>query len=129
MSTKITITGTIRRVNAAVTRSTEKGDFTSQSIVVNIDEDSKYPQAIQVELSKKLIEGAIGETLPEGLAVEIDVNLTGRDYPDRNTGELKNFTTLQAWNIRRQQGQPDPSPYVQQELPGMEIPAQDDLPF
>lgn len=90
-----TIKGFIKRINPPVT----KGEYTSQSIVVTIDSDTQYPQDIQFDLSKKMME--VADSWTEGSEVEIDYNLRGRDYTNKQ-GELANFTGIQAWRVRVQ---------------------------
>lgn len=93
-----TVTGIIKRVNPKE----NNGQYTNQSMVVTLDADTQYPQDVQFELGKKPME--ISDSFRDGDVVEIGYNIRGRDYTNRQ-GELANYTSLQAWSVRKQVAQ------------------------
>jgi len=63
-----------------------------------IKEDSaEYPQVLQMQLTQKkcdlLDQFAIGDT------VKVSLNIKGKQYNDKVTGEEKYFNILEAWRI------------------------------
>ena len=76
------------------------GEYTTQTIVVETEVESKYPQMVQVELGKKLVDGNLAETLRPGDVLDMEINVRGRDYTAKD-GTTQNFTGLQAWRITK----------------------------
>ena len=67
--------------------------------------------------------------------VKIQCNVKGRQYSDKNTGEIKYFNSIEGWKVEVISSSPQQQQIVQQPMPTQtptetaETAASDDLPF
>ena len=97
------IKGEIKVIGDAV-QVTEK--FKKREFVL-IDDSSQYPQYINFQLVQdkcELIEG-----FQVGQCVEVNFNLRGREWTDKN-GIIKYFNTLDVWRIVYEESSAEPPP-------------------
>lgn len=89
---KFEVNGVVLRVNP-VKQISDK--FSKREIIVEIDRDSKYPQAIQFEATgdRMIALDAVGP----GDEVRVEFELRGRDTT--KNGETRNWTNLGCWKI------------------------------
>jgi hypothetical protein len=126
---KIKITGTVVRVNQTEVRG---NNFHVRSIHVSIDNDTDYPQTIQIELAGDRC--AEGDKLINGQVVEFDCDIRGREWRKSDADEIKVFNTIGCWRftIVSQVTAPAPNvPLFQAPTPTQtnQAPTDDDLPF
>ena len=66
----------------------------------------------------------------EGQSVEVSFNVEGREYTDKNTGEIKHFNSLTAWRIEAAVAPMPATPPVGQAATLAAAPVDDEsLPF
>ena len=72
-------------------------EFKKRNIVVETDE--KYPQKLSIEFSgdKTVIFGGF----KVGDDVNVGINLRGREYKDKKSGELRYFNSIAGWRIEK----------------------------
>ncbi len=87
------LTGTVKQIGSTV-QVTEK--FKKREIVVT-DTSSMYPQHVTFQLTQDKCD--LLDMFHEGQSVEVSFNVEGREYTDKNTGEIKHFNSLTAWRI------------------------------
>jgi len=117
---KIKITGTVVRVNPTEVRG---NNFHVRSIHVSIDNDTDYPQTIQIELAGDRC--AEGDKLINGQIVEFDCDLRGREWKDPKTDTMKVFNTIGCWKVKVIQ-----DIQHEQQIPApTQTTTNDDLPF
>ena len=109
------IIGKLLKIEEIQTLQYNDKEFKKRVIIVETDE--KYPQKLSIEFSgdKTVIFGGF----KVGDAVKVGINLRGREYKDKKTGELKYFNSIAGWRIDK----------VEAEAPAASPNAQDDLPF
>ena len=78
----------------------------------NTSTQEVYDQKILFETYTDEIMGLL-QSLQEGQPVNVKFDIQGKEYPDRNTGELKYFNKLKAYSLEADQ-QPQYAPVVQQ---------------
>ena len=71
--------------------------FAKREFVLIIDQNTPYPQTIQLELQQDKCD--IIDAYNEGQQVSVDFAIRGREWTD-NTGNVKVFNTLVAWKIQ-----------------------------
>lgn len=114
------LTGTIKTI-------TERQDFGNngfykRDLILVIDENSDYPQAICIEFHKDKSDNL---NFAEGEQVDVSINLRGKEYTNQQS-EVKYFNSIVGWRIEKA-GDPIPEqPRNDQPLPGEE---DDDLPY
>lgn len=86
--------GTLHKVMD--TQSFGASGFTKREFVVMIDEDSKYPQPIRLQLVKDKCDAISG--FSEGDKVRVQFDLRGNEHNGRF------YTDLQAWRIEKSTG-------------------------
>ncbi len=96
------VSGMIHRIFDAKTFG---ATFTKREFVVSIAENPRYPQLVSFEATKDRV--AILDELYEGAEVEIEFNLRGREWTSPK-GEVRYFTSLEAWRITKQGGAEKP---------------------
>ena len=75
----------------------QKSDtFKVRKFVVTIDGDSQYPQDIELQAANEKCDAL--NTFAVGSDVTVSFNLRGREWKSPQ-GEMKYFTTLDAWRI------------------------------
>lgn len=86
------ITGQIKKIyqTTQVTDSFKKRDF-----VVTTQE--QYPQDIIVQMVQDKCDVLNGYKV--GDLVEVSINIRGKEYIDKNSGEARYFNTVQGWRI------------------------------
>jgi hypothetical protein len=87
------LTGTVKQIGSTV-QVTEK--FKKREIVVT-DTSSTYPQHVTFQLTQDKCD--MLDAFKEGQEVEVSFNVEGREYADKNTGEIRHFNSLTAWRI------------------------------
>lgn len=73
-------------------------NYSKRDFVVTIDHDKQYPQTVQFQLSQAKINLLDG--IPLGSEIDVSFNLKGREYQDKQTGEPKVFTIIEAWSVK-----------------------------
>ncbi len=91
MSTKYSISGTIERIGEPETR----GKFTCRKFVLTTEEDSEYPQLIELQLSNKNMDKIDGYSAGDSIVATF--NIKGREWV--KDGVSRFFITLDAWKI------------------------------
>lgn len=79
--------------------------FTKRDIVVTTE--GTYPQHITIQFTQDKCN--LLDQFQIGQEVTIYINLNGREYQDKQTGQLKYFNTIQGWKINAV-GQPVQAP-------------------
>jgi hypothetical protein len=74
-----------------------RGEYQFRKVWVKTN-DKEYPQTLELELSKSLID-KINEIAHEGNSYKIDLNLKGRKS-DRD-GNVRVFNIIQAWQFTK----------------------------
>jgi hypothetical protein len=116
------LTGTVKQIGSTV-QVTEK--FKKREIVVT-DTSSMYPQHVTFQLTQDKCDMA--DMFDEGQSVEVSFNVEGREYTDKNTGEIKHFNSLTAWRIEAGELPVAPAP-VAQAAPAAAVVDDESLPF
>ncbi len=70
--------------------------FTTRDVVVTTQEN--YPQHILIQFTQA--NTALLDSVQVGQQVVISINLRGREYADKNTGQPRYFNTIQGWRIQ-----------------------------
>lgn len=78
--------------------------FQKRDVVIMIEESSQYPQPILVQFTQAKCDEL--NTYQVGQQATISINLRGREYQDKQTGQTKYFNTIQGWRIAGAQQQP-----------------------
>lgn len=111
--------------------SVEKVTDSFSKVLVVVYTDEQYPQKIAIEFVNKKID--LLKNFRVGQIVKINYNLRGREWTDKNTGELRYFNTVQGWRIEKigeptvpADEMPEPFPTVENNQEPEEY---DDLPF
>jgi hypothetical protein len=92
MSEIIKISGVVHRVGATEVLS-EK--FSKRELVLDISEKFTNYLSIQVVNDKT----TLLDNLKKGDQIAVKINLRGREWVDKRTGEIKYFNTIEAWGI------------------------------
>ena len=87
------LNGTIKKIGDTV-QVTDK--FKKREVVIT-DASTMYPQHVTMQFTQDKCD--ILNMYNEGQEVEISFNLDGKEYTDKNTGEIKYFNSLNAWKI------------------------------
>lgn len=89
--------------------------FQKRDVVIMTDESSQYPQPILVQFTQAKCDEL--NTYQVGQQAIISVNLRGKEYQDKQTGQTKYFNTIQGWRITAvgMQQQPPQQNYGQQQ--------------
>lgn len=80
--------------------------FQKRDVVIMTEESSQYPQPILVQFTQAKCDEL--NTYQVGQQATISVNLRGKEYQDKQTGQTKYFNTIQGWRIAAV-GQPQPT--------------------
>jgi len=75
----------------------ERGTFKSRKVWVITEDDTKYPQTIEVEVAQDKID--LFNTCRPGQPLTVSINLRGREWTDPKTDVTKVFNTLQCWKF------------------------------
>ena len=78
--------------------------FRKRELVVTTEE--QYPQHILIEFHQDKCD--VLNSYQVGQQATISVNLRGKEYQDKQTGQTKYFNTIQGWKINAV-GQPQPA--------------------
>jgi single-strand DNA-binding protein len=92
MSEIIKISGVVHRIGATEVLS-EK--FSKRELVLDISEKFTNYLSIQVVNDKT----TLLDNLKKGDQIAVKINLRGREWVDKRTGEVKYFNTIEAWGI------------------------------
>jgi single-strand DNA-binding protein len=92
MSEIIKISGVVHRIGATEVVS-EK--FSKRELVLDISEKFTNYLSIQVVNDKT----TLLDNLKKGDQIAVKINLRGREWVDKRTGEVKYFNTIEAWGI------------------------------
>ena len=76
--------------------------FSKREFVIIEAQNPMYPQYIKFECTQDKC--SMIDALKEGDEVKVMFNLRGREYTDRNTAEVKYFTSIEAWKIDKVAG-------------------------
>lgn len=99
MSTSFEISGTILEILPA--QSFNKG-FRKREFVLEVGD--KYPQKIIFQLVQEKCE--LIDSYSVGDTLTVSFNIKGRDWTDKNSGQVKYFTTLEVWKVQGQKRNP-----------------------
>lgn len=69
--------------------------FSVQSVI--IETDDKYPQHMPIQFVNDQIN--LVNRLNIGDKVEFNININGREYANKKTGEIGHFISLQCWSF------------------------------
>lgn len=87
------ITGKLIHKFPEQTFDTANGPFTKRPIVIKTD--GQYPQEVKVDVTGKAL-----EHVPEvGTIVTADIDIRGREYKRKDTGERDWFTSINCWKL------------------------------
>ena len=119
------LNGTIKKIGDTV-QVTDK--FKKREVVIT-DTSSMYPQHVTMQFTQDKCD--ILNAYNEGQEVEISFNLDGKEYTDKNTGEIKYFNSLNAWKIEVAGGTSSAPTWSPEKSVDATAPAEadDDLPF
>lgn len=92
--------------------------FQKRDVVIMTEESSQYPQPILVQFTQAKCDEL--NAYQVGQQAIISVNLRGKEYQDKQTGQIKYFNTIQGWRITAAGMQPQP----QQQQPQYQAPQQ-----
>lgn len=92
MENQIILTGNLYKINDTEQVSDK---FRKRSAILEIP--GKYPDYPTVEFTQDKCDLLDGYSV--GQEVKVSINIKGRLYQDKNTGEQKSFNTIQAWRI------------------------------
>lgn len=73
--------------------------FKKRDVVITTEE--QYPQHILVQFVQDKCDALNGYQI--GQQVTVGINLRGKEYQDKNTGQIRYFNTIQGWKIEGQQ--------------------------
>jgi hypothetical protein len=100
--------------------------FQRREFVVVTADNPMYPQYIKCELSQEkcgLIDG-----LKTGDEISVAYNLRGREWTDPKSGEVKYFSSIEAWKVNKVESGVPVAAGVQSNELGIDDP-DDTLPF
>lgn len=80
--------------------------FQKRDVVIMTEESSQYPQPILVQFTQAKCDEL--NTYQIGQQATISINLRGKEYQDKQTGQMKYFNTIQGWKITAVGQQPQP---------------------
>jgi hypothetical protein len=92
--------------------------FSVQEFVVEVGQDTDYPQLVQFQCANKKLELLQG--VEAGAALTVHFNLRGREWKPREGGDTRYFNSLDAWRIERHSAAPASSaapPESEEEVP------------
>jgi hypothetical protein len=92
MSEIIKISGLVHRVGATEVVSP---NFSKRELVLDISD--KYPNFLSVQVTND--KTSLLDSLKKGDFITVNINLRGREWVDKRTGEVKYFNTVEAWAI------------------------------
>jgi len=75
----------------------QKGNFVFRMLILSTAE--QYSQDIAIQFNKDATE--MLNLYKVGESITVSINIRGKGYEDRNTGEMKYFNTIQGWKIER----------------------------
>lgn len=124
------LTGTLKALGAVEQKSET---FKVRKFVVTVDATSQYPQHIELQAANDKCDAL--NTFAVGSDVTVSFNLRGREWTNPQ-GEVKYFTTLDAWRVEaataapQGDAQPNQIPANQQPVQPFNTDGQEDsLPF
>ena len=91
---KPTVTGTIYMIGETQVVSDR---FQKRELVIEYVENPQYPEYIKFEVVQDKCD--LLDQFQVGMEVQVHYDLKGRKYNDKNTGEEKIFSNLQAWRV------------------------------
>lgn len=93
--------------------------FQKRDVVIMTEESSQYPQPILVQFTQAKCDEL--NTYQVGQQATISINLRGKEYQDKQTGQMKYFNTIQGWRITQPQAQaPQQQQFQQQPQQGFQ---------
>lgn len=101
--------------------------FSVQAVI--IETDDKYPQTMPIQFVNDQIN--LVNKLNIGDKVECNININGREYTNKKTGEVGHFINLQCWSFNMLGQEPNTPNSTESEIleDGVVNPSDDDLPF
>ena len=97
------------RIKQIFNNETVSDSFSKRELVVTTSE--QYPQDILIQFTQDKCD--LLNMYQIGQEVTVDVNLRGKEYTDRQTGQLRYFNTIQGWKINALQQQQQTTQYAQ----------------
>lgn len=94
----MTIKGTLHKI-FHTQQVSEK--FRKREFIMLVAENQQYPDHIKLEMIQDNCDHLDGYKC--GDLIEADINIKGREWTDPQ-GVVKYFNTLQAWRLRKQEG-------------------------
>lgn len=99
----------------------ERSNFKSRRVWLTTEENSQYPQTIEIELAQDKVN--LFDDIAIGFEVTASCNLRGREWVDKE-GVTKVFNTITCWKIN-----PSSSPGGVKEEVHVKSPDDQSLPF
>jgi len=96
--------------------------FKKREIVITTDET--YPQHILIEFNQDKCN--LVDNRNVGDKVKVSINISGREYADKNTGEVKYFNSIKGWKIELLSQGSAPVAAQPVATPAAPVPAMDD---
>jgi len=101
--------------------------FTKRNVWIKIDEDTEYPQTIEIELVKDKCD--LVDKFNVGDSIAIDINVRGRQVTMKDSTE-RVFNSLNGWRVRgNATGQAPTQPAAAPNNTAPDGGPPDDLPF
>jgi hypothetical protein len=117
----LTLKGTINRIGKVEAPVADNPDFTKRELWLTIDEETEYPQTVNIEFLKDKTSAL--EKYGVGDQIEVDINVRGNKSKDGS----RCFNSLNGWRIRGiASGKDEPQDPSPAPLPDD---GNDDLPF
>lgn len=90
------VKGTVEHVGAIEQVS---DSFRKRDLILNIDEESDYPQTIKIEAAQAKCDDTNLNEVRKGDSVTVSVNLRGRVWDNVAKNRKEVFNTLQYWKL------------------------------
>ena len=107
---KLQIEGVVLEVGPVV----ERGTFSKRSLILRIDESTKWPSVLEIEFGTERYYGL--DDLREGDRVRVEAELSGRQWKDRY------FTSVRGWGVSVVKPADDPAPAPVRDDPQERLP-------
>ena len=119
----LTLKGTVDHIGKVESPVESNPDFTKRELWLTIDEDTEYPQTVNIEFLKDKTSAL--DKYSAGDQVEVDINVRGNKSKDKK----RCFNSLNGWRIRGVASGGNDAPPVADAPPPSGDEGGDDLPF
>ena len=90
----LTLKGTVKKVGKVEAPVADNPDFTKRELWLTIDEDTQYPQTVNIEFLKD--KTSLLDKFSPGDSLEVDINVRGNVSKDGS----RCFNSLNGWRVR-----------------------------